>query len=222
MSNFMVIDTETMNAAPDDRKNLLVYDIGFAIIDEQGKVKEKYSFVVRECFFGMYNIMQQAYYANKIPLYLDEIQKGKRKVWDFMEIYSFARILIKKYGVCAVVGHNMGFDYSALNATLRYLTKSRFRFFFPYNMPLFDTLKMARNVWGRTDKYKRFCKKYNYLTKNNQPRFTAEILYRYITKDFNFTEAHIGLEDVMIEKYIFVACYNCKKCKKMLLFENRY
>jgi hypothetical protein len=43
------------------------------------------------------------------------------------------------------------------------------------------------------------------------PRFTAEILYRYITDNLEFTESHTGLEDTLIEKEIFAYCVRQKK-----------
>jgi hypothetical protein len=44
-------------------------------------------------------------------------------------------------------------------------------------------------------------------------RFTAEILFRFISKDNTFVESHTGLEDVMIEKEILAYCF--KQHKKM-------
>ena len=52
-----------------------------------------------------------------------------------------------------------------------------------------------------------------YTKQNGTPRATAEILYRYITQDVDFIEDHTGLEDVLIEKEIFVRCM--KQHKKM-------
>ena len=58
-----------------------------------------------------------------------------------------------------------------------------------------------------------FCNKNCYLTKNGQLKFTAEILYRFISKNNDFTESHTGLEDVLIEKEILAYCF--KQHKKM-------
>jgi hypothetical protein len=80
-------------------------------------------------------------------------------------------------------------------------------------MVVCDTLKMARSVVGKMPTYKRFCKENGYITKNGQMRFTAEILYRFSSKDNDFCESHTGLEDVMIEKEILAYCY--KQHKKM-------
>ena len=41
-------------------------------------------------------------------------------------------------------------------------------------------------------------------------RFTAEIIYRFITNNLNFEEAHTGLEDVLIEKEILAYCLKNK------------
>ena len=45
-----------------------------------------------------------------------------------------------------------------------------------------------------------------YLTKNGRKRYTAEILYRFISGNNEFTEEHTGLADVLIEKEILVEC----------------
>ena len=39
------------------------------------------------------------------------------------------------------------------------------------------------------------------LKKNNQVKLTAEVIFRFITKNNNFVESHTGLEDVLIETY---------------------
>ena len=92
-------------------------------------------------------------------------------------------------------------------------TKSKYRYFFPYEVEICDTLKMARQVIAKTPTYKNYCVTNGYLTKNNQVRLTAEILYRFISGVEDFEEEHKGLDDVMIEKEILAYCY--RKHKKM-------
>ena len=75
---FMVLDTET---CPIDRnvegvtpENMLVYDIGYCIVDKKGSVYKTGSYIVSEIFFGEdYEKMQSSYCANKIPNYFQEI-----------------------------------------------------------------------------------------------------------------------------------------------------
>ena len=65
---------------------------------------------------------------------------------------------------------------------------------------------MSRKVLKENEDYAQFCEDNGYITKNNQKRFTAEILYRFITGDSEFIEKHKGLDDVLIEKDIFAYC----------------
>ena len=100
------------------------------------------------------------------------------------------------------------FYVKTLNATMRYQTKSRCRWFIPWGMEVIDTLKLARNTFGKDPKYVTWCKENGYMTNHSvpRPRLTAEVLYRYITGDNSFIESHTGLEDVTIEKEIFLKC----------------
>ena len=63
--------------------------------------------------------------------------------------------------------------------------------------------------------YRKFCEENGFMTKHAKPRprYTAEIIYRFITKDVDFQEAHTGLRDVEIETEILA--YLVKQHKKM-------
>lgn len=74
-SYYMVFDTETSNGLDDP----IVYDIGFVIVDKKGNVYEAKSFVIYETFCKMKDLMQSAYYADKIPNYIEQIERGERK-----------------------------------------------------------------------------------------------------------------------------------------------
>ena len=82
----------------------------------------------------------------------------------------------------------------------------------------YDTLKMARSVLGDMPTYKRFCENNGYLTKANQYRYTAEIIYRYLIFDNDFIEEHTGLSDCLIEKEILAYCFKQHKKMNKLLF----
>ena len=91
---------------------------------------------------------------------------------------------------------------------MRYQTKSRKRYFLPYEIPIVDTMRMAQKVIANTEDYKYFCLTNDYMTvhKKSRPRVTAEILWRYLTNNNDFIESHTGLEDVEIEAKIFLEC----------------
>jgi DNA polymerase III epsilon subunit-like protein len=199
---YIVFDTETTNGLGDP----IVYDLGFAIIDKKGNVYETHSLIIREVFYGMKDLMQSAYYANKIPKYKEQIANGERKVVSLFEARKIFSEVCEKYNVKVAIAHNARFDYRSTSKTQRYLTKSKYRFFLPYGIELWDTMRMANDTICKQKTYRKWCHKNGYLTKNNQVRKTAEILYRYISGQNDFIESHTGLEDVLIEKEIFVHC----------------
>ncbi len=214
ISYYMVFDTETANGFDDP----IVYDIGGAIVDKRGKVYETFSFIIKDVFFGMSDLMKSAYYAEKIPKYKEQIASGERKVVSYYEAKAHINKLAKKYNLKACIAHNARFDYRSTSKTQRYLTKSKYRFFLPYGVELWDTMKMANDTICKQVHYKEWCYTNGYLTKNGRVRKTAEILYRYITGDNNFIESHTGLEDVMIEKEIFAHCIKQHKPMRKLAF----
>ena len=215
-------DTETCNTRMEDGKldmrDVLVYDFGFAVCDKQGRVYERYSFIIKEIFFGMKDLMKSAYYADKLPQYYEEIRNGQRKVVSLYEARKILSDVMKKYNTSIFVAHNARFDGDALGITERYITKSKYRYFLPFGTEVWDTMKMANDTICKQKTYKKFCEENGYLTKNGQVRKTAEILYRYITKNNDFMESHTGLEDVMIEKEILAHCFRQHKAMRKKLY----
>lgn len=208
-SYFITFDTETANSIDCP----LMYDLGFAVHDKQGNIYETYSLVVADIYCNEKELMKSAYYAEKIPHYEIDLKLENRKL---VSVETAKRILAetaRKYNVKAVIAHNARFDYRSTANTIRYITKSKNRYFLPYGVPLWDTLEMAKSVIANKPTYKNFCEKNGYLTKNGKVRLTAEILYRFISGKENFVERHEGLEDVLIEKEIFQYCI--RQHKKM-------
>ena len=202
ISYYLTIDTETANSLDDP----MMYDIGGAIHDKRGKVYETFSFIIYDVFCADRALFNTAYYAEKRRMYEKQIEDGKRKIVSIYTARRHVADLCRKYNVKAIIAHNAPFDYRATNYTLRYVTKSESRFFLPYGIPIWDTLKMAQDTICRQPTYQEFCKMNGYCMKNGKPRATAEILYRYISGNTDFVEDHTGLEDVLIEKEIFAKC----------------
>ena len=202
---FIVVDTETTNSLDEP----ICYDIGFAVVDRFGAVYEKFSFVVAEVFLDR-DLMSYAYYADKIEQYWQDIKAGKRKLAKFSTIRRKFAEVCKRNQVKIVLAHNARFDNRSLNLTQRYLTASKYRYFFPYGTEIWDTLKMSREILKNNDEYGEFCYNNNFLTANQRRSFTAENIFRFITGETTFTESHTGLEDVLIEKDIFAYCVSKK------------
>ena len=199
---YLTIDTETANSLEDP----LMYDIGGAIHDRRGNVEETFSFVIYDIFCADRALFNTAYYAEKRPMYEAQIFNGTRKLVSIFTARRYIRDLCEKYNVKAIIAHNARFDYASTNKTLRYVTKSASRYFLPYGIPMWDTLKMAQDTICKQPTYIQWCKNHNFCMKSGKPRATAEILYKYITANEDFIEDHTGLEDVLIEKEIFAKC----------------
>lgn len=213
ISYYLTIDTETANTMEDP----IMYDLGGAIHDKRGNVYETFSFVIYDVFCADRELFNTAYYAEKRPMYEKQIEAGQRKIVSIFTARNYVRDLCKKYNVKAIIAHNARFDYRSTNHTLRYVTKSKYRYFLPYGIPVWDTLKMAQDTICKQPTYIHWCKEHDFCQKNGKPRATAEILYRYITMNTEFIEDHTGLEDVLIEKEIFVRCIRQhKKMRKEL------
>lgn len=206
---YLLIDTETANSIDCP----FCYNIAWCIIDQYGNVYAQGNFINKDVFFGMIDLMQSAYYADKIPQYLEQIEAGEITVTSWYEIRKALCDMCAQYNVKAIIAHNARFDYRSCTNTQRYETCSKYRYFFPKDVEIWDTLTMARDVIAPMLSYKRFCNDNGYVCKNGTPRLTAEILYRFITNDNNFVEAHKAMEDVEIEREIFWYCI--RKHKKM-------
>jgi DNA polymerase III epsilon subunit-like protein len=199
----IIFDTETTNSLDDP----LCYDFGFTVMDTDGNIYEKHSYVVADIFLNK-DLMEYAYFKEKIPQYWEDIKNGKRKLCRYKTIYFTLKEVVAKYDIKIFVAHNSSFDYRAVNTTQRFLTCSKYRYFLPYGVELWDSLKMSREVLGNDEKYRTFCQENGYVTSRGGNRYTAEILYRFLTNNNNFVESHTGLEDTLIEKEIFLYCIN--------------
>ena len=219
----MVVDTETANTLIDengklDMSNVLVYDCGWCVLDTDGEIYIERSFVNADIFLDEQTLMEEAYYASKIPQYWEEIKNGSRILANTYTIRKIMLEDMRAYGVTEVVAHNARFDYNALNMTQRWMTKSKWRYWFPYGTEILDTMKMARDVIYNMPAYREFCEANGFLTSTGKLPLTAEILYRFISNDLEFEESHTGLEDVQIEREILLYCLRSGQPMRMRLW----
>ena len=202
-TRIMMIDTEATNGLDCP----IVYDVGYQIFSlDEGVLCER-SFVNADVFCDA-ELMASAYFADKIPDYWQEIVSGQRILKKWFNIKKQIAEDCKKYGVEIACAHNAAFDNRALNITQRYQTTSKYRYFLPFGIEWWDTLKMARETLKQNEDYGTFCYENDYLTARGCRRYTAEIIYRWLTGNADFEESHTGLEDVKIERQIFEYCVN--------------
>ena len=198
----MVIDTETANNV----EQPLPYDFGWAVVDtERGEIVRKYSYVCAEIFLDK-ELMEQAYFAEKIPMYWEDIQSGKRKLKRLLNIRKELWNCLKTYDIKQICAYNMGFDKRASRNDVRYITSSFIRWFFPYDVEFICIWHMACTSFLNTSEYVNFATTHGFVSKSGNIQTGAEKAYSYLTNDPNFQESHTGLEDVEIETAILMNC----------------
>lgn len=201
MEKIMILDTETTN----DIDCPIMYDCSFIVADFNGNVYDEKAYVVADVFLDK-ELMASAYYIDKMPQYWNDIKNGTRELKTLFNIKKAVAEVMKKYNITKVFAYNCRFDYLSTALTQRYITKSKFRWFFPYGTEFYDILKMARNHFKYNEMYSAFCVDNAYITKNGKPQMTAEVVYRFL-KDETFVEEHKGLEDCKIEYEILLHCF---------------
>lgn len=116
---FLILDCETatlphaINYIDEERKNIaiakpLIYDLGWQVVDYQGRVYAKKNFLISE-IFSVPAVFDTAYYAEKRPLYLEKLDKGEIMLTDWR---TAVRELIEDMDACEAVGaYNSMFDF---------------------------------------------------------------------------------------------------------------
>lgn len=99
----------------------LIYDLGWTVVDAQGRIYAKKNFLIAEIFSNPV-VFNTAYYKDKRPLYLEKISQGEITVvmWE-----QAIEELISDMVQCEAVGaYNAMFDFKkALPFTDLYLSK---------------------------------------------------------------------------------------------------
>jgi hypothetical protein len=198
----MVIDTETAN----NIEQPMPYDFGWAVVDtEKGRIVRKYSYVCAEIFLDR-ELMKQAYFAEKIPMYWEEIKQGKRQLKRLLNIRKEIWNCLKTYGIKQVCAYNMNFDKWASVNDVRYITASKIRWFFPYGVEFVCIWHMACTSFLKTSDYVNYATIHGFVSEAGNIQTSAEVAYRYLKDDPTFEESHTGLEDVEIETAILLNC----------------
>ena len=211
----LVIDIETANMIDD----AFCYDIGFAVSDKKGNIYYKDSLMIAELFFDNKDLLQTAYYKEKIPNYWKDYKQGKRRLVTFLTAKIEIRQIMKYFNIKDIFAYNARFDYTGLNRTERYLTKSKYRYFFPYGTKVHCILKMTRQVLFTQKSFKKFAEKNDLKTPTGKfYSNSAETAYKYMKNNSEFIESHTGLEDVLIECEILARCFRQNKKMETLLW----
>ena len=203
---YMVLDTETTSNAQ------TVYDIAYTIVDRKGNIIEQANYLVKEIIehpFLRGILQRDKFSATKYRNTYAEMYTQKNIVKPFLEIRRAIRAAVRKYN-CPVIAYNINFDYKALTNMAQDLGKKSF---FTAETQIWDLWNIALYTLCDSKNYVKFCDEHHFVNERGNRQTTAESVYRYITKNINFEEAHTALADTEIEAKILLACL--KRHKKM-------
>ena len=203
--HYMVLDTETASTsrAP--------FDIAYTIIDRKGNVIEAANYFVSEIFnspLGKHLVSFDDFSRNKSKFYFDHAATHAEMVQPFATIQKRLQQAVKKYN-CVVVAYNAEFDYKALNNFSTSLECGET--FFTTETEIWDLWNIALYTLCNSRRYVKFANENDFTSDKGNIKTSAEVVYRYITQDIEFVEAHTALADTEIEAAILTACLKRKK-----------
>lgn len=206
MKNYIVLDTEGVDTVKHNDKRVhpetsLFYDLGFIVVDgNTGDILDRYSFINTDVFFND-ELMTSAYYANKRQIYF----AGMNSLWTLANTKTILKTFInacERYNVGKIWAYNASYDKEITKNTVHTISNGFCEEFTPANIQWCDIWDYAGSTLCNTKKYVKWCLQNNYISGKGNPKTSAEIVFRYITKDNSFCEAHTALNDCVIENEI--------------------
>lgn len=194
--NIVVFDTETTSI-----EKPFTYNIGYCIINaETGKTLVERDYVVEQIWHNM-ALFSTAYYAEKRPIYVEAMRRRMAVLDKFGYICRQMKNDFKRYEVTGAYAYNSPFDERVFDFNTDWFKCNN-----PFeDIPIYDIRGYVHEFLVDTD-YKDFCDTHGYYTAGGNYSSTAETVYRYITGDITFDEAHTALADSRIEAEILLKC----------------
>lgn len=209
-NKFLVLDVEGL-------QGLKPYDIGYIIADKDGRIYKQRSF----CLFPnlAVNSAKAKTHAvedvrvmtarNLLAMSEDNEQPKRKRQWQIVNNTEFIKIFTKeckRYGVKHWYSFNVKFDRGMVAEIFGDKWEE-----FAKNFEFRDIQTAILVSRLRCKKYLDFCFNNNFRTPKGYAQTKAETVYRYLSNDVTFKEAHTGLSDVLIEYEILLSAFRSKK-----------
>lgn len=232
---YIVLDTEGLGL--NDYKKKIYgkqksYDIGYIIIDKKGHIIKMFNCLTKE-IFGNPQLMETAYFNNKIPLYEQMLSDKEVTERLFVNIIRELKRDLKKYNIKGIFAYNCNYDIVALAETAQYTIKNCPKLTFAKTkngkyrpehekllQKLLDTKVEFYDIWTMACmtlcQQKTFLANAQYTEKGNI-KTNVEVVYNYIKDTNDFVEDHTALSDAIIESEILVRIFanGCKPQKQI-------
>lgn len=232
---YIVLDTEGLGL--NDIKNKIYgnqksYDISYVIIDKKGNIQKRFNCLTKE-IFGDPNLMETAYFYNKMPIYEQMLSDKEITERLFINIIRELKRDLKTYKIKGIFAYNCNYDIIALAETAQYTIKNCPKLTFSKTtngkwrpehekmlQKLLDTKVEFYDIW--TMACMTLCQQKTFL---DQAQFTekgniitnAEVVYNYIADQKDFKEDHTAFSDACIESEILARIFanGCKPQKQV-------
>lgn len=220
--NIIILDTETSKAAVNNyqfsQHSNLVFDIGLVVMDEDTyEIKHKYNAIVKEIYENKETMENFFFGEDALKWYDEQVRHGHIPVKPASEIGADIQKISNDYDVDVVSAYNATFDVDAIKDTWRDL-KAGAVFDFD-EVQVWDLYHMACQAVQHDENYKLAAVEYGFVTNSGNIRATAEAMYAYIKKDFNFIEDHTALSDAEIEAEILQWMLEKEKADMSIYFD---
>ena len=194
--NIMVFDTETTGL---DKP--FCYDIGYAILNERQEVLLRRHYVIEQTWHNL-PLFESAYYKEKRPQYVALMRKREIIMDKWGYVMQQITRDIRKYEITDAYAYNSDFDDKV----------------FTFNCDWYKCINpleaiAIHDIWGYASQfitcnpdYKWFCEINELFTDSGNYKGSAESVYRFLTDNNDFNEAHMGAYDVDIESQILFSC----------------
>ena len=195
--NSMVFDTETT-----DLNSPFCYDVGYLIVNaETEEILVRRHYIVEQVWHNL-PLFESAYYKDKRQQYVS-LMRSRQAILDKWG-YIMRQISkdIRNYSVAMAYAYNSDFDEKVMN-----FNNDWFKTINPFEtVPIFDIWAMATNFITNRADYKQFCEEHKFFSDTGNYKSSAEVVYRFITNNPDFVEAHMGVLDGDIEAAILFHC----------------
>lgn len=202
-NKILIIDTETVG----DIKYPIAYDIGALVTDRNGNIYHEQHWVVKEVF-GDLQRMTTAYYSEKFQTYIDTIYAQETEPLPFTKIVEKLNAIITLFDVKILSAYNLQFDKRAMRNTAREILNTD-EWLTADLQDLCIMCAACDILYGY--KYCKTARAQGWETEKGNIKTSAECGYRYISGDYDFIEAHKGIDDCRIEAQILKAVYDQHK-----------
>ena len=195
--NVMIFDTETT-----DLNTPFCYDVGYLIVNaETEEILVRRHYIVEQVWHNL-PLFESAYYKDKRQQYVSLMRSRQAILDKWGYIMRQLSKDIRNYSVAMAYAYNSDFDEKVMN-----FNNDWFKTINPFEtVPIFDIWAMATNFITNRADYQQFCEEHKFFSDTGNYKSSAEVVYRFITNNPDFVEAHMGVLDGDIEAAILFHC----------------